>query len=80
MTDYLDDNLLETDEAQFFDFVKQVYDTSIKLIEMYYDRIDLSKGIETDKSNNIKSVFSDTNGFFIMGFTFRILFLMLVMI
>ena len=45
MADYLDDNLFESDEVQFFDFVKQVYDTSIKLIELYYDRIDLSKEI-----------------------------------
>ena len=48
MTDYLDDNLFETDEDQFFDFDKQV------LQILYYDRIDLSKGIDPAKSNNSK--------------------------
>ena len=48
MLDYLDDNLFETDEDQFFDFDKWM----LKIL--YYDRINISEGIDPTKSNNSK--------------------------
>ena len=39
MTDYLDHNIFETDE----DYILKM---------LYYDKIDISEGIDTTKSNN----------------------------
>ena len=48
MTDYLDDNIFETDANQFLDFGKWV------LSILYYDTTDLSDIINPAKSNNSK--------------------------
>ena len=48
MLDYLDDNLFKADEDQFFDFDKWM----LKIL--YYDRINISEGIDPTKSNNSK--------------------------
>ena len=45
---YLDDNLFESDEDQFFDFDKWV------LKMLYYNRIDLQEENDVTKSNNNK--------------------------
>ena len=47
---------------------------------LYYDRVDLSKGIDVVKVITVKIVSSATIGFLIMGLNFQVLFVMVVMI
>ena len=47
---------------------------------LYYDRIDLSEGIDLAKSNSSKNLIFITIGFLIMGPNFRILSVTVVVI
>ena len=47
---------------------------------LYYNRIDLSEGIDVAKAITVKNVWFVTIGFLIMGLNFNILSVMVVMI
>ena len=47
---------------------------------VYYDRIDLSEGIDVAKNNNSKECMVCQHWFLMMGLNFKISFVMVVMI
>ena len=65
---------MKTDEDQIFDFVKWI------LLVLYYDRVDLSKGIDPAKSNISEGCIVYPYWFLNHGFKFENLFLLIDMI
>ena len=67
MADYLEDSLFETVEGQAFDFDKWA------LQMFYYNRNDLSEGVNPFDGNNSKECIVFHYWFLIMGLNFTIL-------